>query len=69
MFRCDSPARALGRALLEGHQLEKKGGGGGSTMAMAMEDSPTREPARLPESREGALSERGGEVGKKRRVR
>eukprot|EP00731_Ephydatia_muelleri_P030773 Em0022g287a len=59
VFRCDSPARALGRALLEGHQLEKKGGGGGSTMAMAMEDSPTREPARLPESREGALSERG----------
>lgn len=39
VFRCDNPARALGRALLGGHQLEKKGG------LFGMDGSPTKEPA------------------------
>lgn len=61
VFRCDNPARTLGQALLQGHQLEKKGGGGGigeSTLSIMTGGSPTREQARLPESREGALSEK-----------
>lgn len=52
VFRCDNPARAVARALLESHQQEKKGGGGGSTVSLATEDSPSRGHAKLVETKE-----------------
>lgn len=55
VFRCDNPARAVARALLESHQQEKVGGGGGGSMAsLATEDSPTKGQAKMVETREEA---------------